>query len=57
MNSATDEDTFIRVFSTTGYPQLRMAFEEYAVFAENTIDNAIEKEFSGLIATALGVVG
>ncbi|XP_037076036.1 annexin A13-like [Pollicipes pollicipes] len=53
MNSGTDEETFIRIFCTTNYPQLKKTFEEYTKFADNSIENAIEKEFSGDLKEAL----
>ncbi|XP_037075375.1 annexin A3-like [Pollicipes pollicipes] len=53
MNGGTDEETFIRIFCTTNYPQLKKTFEEYNKFADNSIENAIEKEFSGALKDAL----
>ncbi|XP_037075880.1 annexin A13-like [Pollicipes pollicipes] len=56
MNGGTDEETFIRIFCTTNYPQLKKTFEEYNKFADNSIENAIEKEFSGALKDALVAV-
>ncbi|XP_043210208.1 annexin A13-like isoform X1 [Amphibalanus amphitrite] len=53
MNGGTDEDEFIRIFATTSYPLLKLTIEEYTVFADNTLENAIEKEFSSHIKKAL----
>ena len=36
---------------------LKLVIEEYTTFAENTLENAIKKEFSGNIAKALTTMG
>ncbi|GLH10919.1 Annexin, partial [Gryllus bimaculatus] len=49
----TDEATFNEILASQSYPQLLQVFLEYENLTGNTIETAIDKEFSGSIREAL----
>ncbi|XP_037775457.1 annexin-B12-like isoform X1 [Penaeus monodon] len=52
-NADTDEAEFIRILNTRSYGQLKEIFDAYDSIADETIEESIEKEFSGDIKAGL----
>uniref|UniRef100_A0A6A7G1L0 Annexin n=2 Tax=Hirondellea gigas TaxID=1518452 RepID=A0A6A7G1L0_9CRUS len=53
MNAATDESEFIRILNNRSFVQLKATFDEYENVSQETIEDSIDKEFSGDIKNGL----
>ena len=57
MNAGTDESEFINILNNRSFAQLNATFGEYENISQETIEESIEKEFSGDIKNGLLAIG